>query len=241
MSMLTNFIFCKKSNIVFAYVPKVACTNWKCILRYLDGQADYLNAQLAHDRKLSGLAYLSNLSAGEDLLANPLIPKLTCVRNPYTRILSAYLNKVKPFAIDNATPEWDPYFHMVFQEIDSFRKQHHASLPAVSFHCFLDWLETAGTPLTKNEHWVPQTDILGKGEVVFNYIGHFENLATDAPNLLERMGCDIPFPSQKAVNFPSTRAAELTGNYFTSVEIEQVRRIYAADFLHLKYDPSVLP
>ncbi len=239
--MLTNFIYCKKSDIVFAYVPKVACTNWKCILRYLDGHANYLDAQLAHDRKRSGLAYLSTLASGSDLLANPYVPKLTCVRNPFTRILSAYLNKVKPFAIDNAAIEWDPYFHMVFQEIDAFRKQHHPALPAVSFYCFLDWLKTSGAPLTKNEHWIPQTEILGKGEVAFDYIGHFENLATDAPILLERMGCDIPFPSQKAVNFPSTRATELTGNYYSSIEVEQVSQIYASDFSYLGYDPSALP
>lgn len=241
MAILTNFIYSKKAGVVFAYVPKVACTNWKCILRYLDGHADYLDAQIAHDRKRSGLAYLSTLPGGADLLTNPDVPKLTCVRNPYTRILSAYLNKVKPFAFDNASPAWDPYFHKVYHEIDAFRKQRHPDLPAVSFHCFLDWLENSGNPLVKNEHWILQTDILGKGEVAFDYMGHFENLATDAPILLERMGCDIPFPTQKAVNFPSTRATELTGNYFSSFEVEQVRRIYAADFAHLGYDPSVLP
>ena len=241
MTLLNNFIFCKKSNIVFAYVPKVACTNWKCILRYLDGHADYLDAQIAHDRKRSGLAYLSTLPGGADLLANPDVPKLTCVRNPYTRILSAYLNKIKPFAVDKVSPDWDPYFHMVFQEINAFRQQRHPELPVVSFRCFLDWLENSGNALVKNEHWIAQTEILGKGEVAFDYMGHFENLATDAPILLERMGCDIPFPSQKAVNFPSTRATELTRNYFSSIEIEQVRRIYVSDFSCLTYDPSVLP
>ena len=241
MLILSHFIYSKKAGVVFAYIPKVACTNWKCILRYLDGHTDYLDAQIAHDRKRSGLAYLSTLPDGADLLSNPNVPKLTCVRNPYTRILSAYLNKVKPFAIDNATKERDSYFHMVFQEIDSFRKQHHPTLPAVNFYCFLDWLESSGNPLTRNEHWLLQAEILGQREVAFDFIGHFENLAADAPILLERMDCDIPFPSQKAVNFPSTRAAELTGNYFTDVEIEQVKRIYAADFSYLEYDPSVLP
>jgi hypothetical protein len=110
MALLTHSIHSKKANVIFGYVPKVACTNWKCILRYLDGHADYLDAQIAHDRKRSGLAYLSELPNGLDMLHDDSIPKLTCVRNPYTRVLSAYLNKVKPFALEGATAERDAYF-----------------------------------------------------------------------------------------------------------------------------------
>jgi len=236
MVMLSHFIYSKRNNFIFTYIPKVACTNWKCILRYLDGHADYLNTQIAHDRVRSGLAYLSTLQDGEVLLREPTIPKFTCVRNPYTRILSAYLNKVKPFALDNATSERDPYFYMIFQKIDAFRKSEFSDTQFVSFGCFLKWIEASGDPLTRNEHWIPQTEILGTGEVFFDYIGRFENIQDDAPKLLELMKCDIPFPSQQTVKFPPTHASDLIKTYYEVDDYRTVNRIYDSDFEYLVYD-----
>lgn len=239
MSMLDHFIYSAKAQVIFAYIPKVACTNWKCILRYLDGHADYLDPQIAHDRKRSGLAYLSTMDNGKTMLTDDAIPKLTCVRNPYTRILSAYLNKVKPFATDGAPPDRDRYFYDVFLRMEVFRKESRPNEHVMSFDCFLDWLEFSGDPLVSNEHWTPQTAIVGEGEVNFDYIGKFEQLETDAPILLQRMRCDIPFPSHEAVKFPPTRASELVRTYYTPSAIEKVQRIYAKDFEFLNYGTEV--
>ena len=238
MKILDNFIWSSRAGIVFAYVPKVACTNWKCVLRYLDGHSDYLDAQIAHDRQRSGLTYLTTLAQAEDLIKNPKVPKLTCVRNPYSRILSAYLNKIKPFAYDNATVDRDSYFHMVFQVIDAYRKFACPNYNVVSFSCFLRWIELSEDPLVHNEHWIPQTSILGQGDVTFDYIGKLENILTDAPILLSLMGCNIPFPSQQAVAFPPTHASTLIQNYYSQDEYDAVRRIYAQDFDHLGYNPQ---
>jgi chondroitin 4-sulfotransferase 11/chondroitin 4-sulfotransferase 13/dermatan 4-sulfotransferase 1 len=236
MVALRNFIFLQKFNIVFAYIPKVACPNWKCILRYLEGYSDYLNPKTAHDRKLSGLKFLSNISNGQDCLKDSKILKYTCVRNPYTRILSAYLNKVKPFGYDEVKIKQQPYFHNIFVQIDSFRKASLTEYQDVSFSCFLRWLELSEDPLTRNEHWVPQTSIIGQGEVVFDFIGRFENLQIDAPILLARMGCDIEFPSQKAIKLPPTRANELLDSYYSKNDYELVNRLYASDFQYLGYN-----
>ncbi|MFT4851511.1 MAG: hypothetical protein ACI83B_004077 [Sediminicola sp.] len=46
----------EKQSFIFVYNPKVACTNWKCILRYINGhKEDYLSARIAHNKELSGL------------------------------------------------------------------------------------------------------------------------------------------------------------------------------------------
>ena len=107
MQNFENFIWVKSRSLVFVYVPKVACTNWKCVMRYLEGYEDYLDSRKAHDRKLGGLTYLSQCEDRDRILADTNIPKFSFVRNPYTRILSAYLNKVRPFALDGRGPEWD--------------------------------------------------------------------------------------------------------------------------------------
>ncbi len=241
MAILDNFIYSRNANVIFAYIPKVACTNWKCILRYLDGHKDYLDARLAHDRNKSGLSYISKMPNGIDLLMDKNIAKLTCVRNPYSRILSAYLNKIKPFAQDNAPPDRDVYFYQVFTVIDQYRQIKHPELEYVDFSCFLEWIELSGDPLAGNEHWIPQTEILGKSEYIFDFIGRIENLHKDAQIILDWLKCDIPFPTQQAVNFPPTRASESIDTYYTQIEMEQVQRIFRDDFSFLQYAATNLP
>ncbi len=91
----SNFIYDKTGGFIFAYVPKVACTNWKSLLRYMAGQADWLDSKLVHDKAGGGLHYLDLNGGDVDLLSDPGIPKYTMVRDPYSRVLSAYLNKVE--------------------------------------------------------------------------------------------------------------------------------------------------
>jgi hypothetical protein len=77
---------------------------------------------------------------------------------------------------------------------------------AVTFGCIRKWQEDSGDPLVDNDHWIPQTTILGKDEVCFEYIGKLENISQDAEIILEKMECDIPFPTQHTVRFAPTNA-----------------------------------
>lgn len=45
-----NFIYDEARGFVFAYVPKVACTNWKSLLRFMAGEKDWLDNRRAHDK-----------------------------------------------------------------------------------------------------------------------------------------------------------------------------------------------
>jgi hypothetical protein len=238
---LENFIYNSNRNFVFAYVPKVACTNWKCILRYLDGNSNYLDARLAHDREKSGLVFLSALPHRLQLLSSREVPKYTFVRSPYTRVLSAYLNKIEPFASGNATPARDPHFYTVFERIDLFRRDvRHEDAP-VNFDCFVEWLETSGDPLTENEHWLPQSVILSPTEIEYSYVGRFEKIENDAKKLLDMIKCDIDFPTQEAVKFPGTNARQQLCRHYTMRSIETVKRIYHSDFDNFGYDRNDMP
>jgi hypothetical protein len=90
-----NFIWQERFAYIFAYVPKVACTNWKCVLRHQIGASDYLNPRLAHDREQSGLTFLSEEPRAHELLADPLLAKYAIVREPFSRALSAYLDNTR--------------------------------------------------------------------------------------------------------------------------------------------------
>lgn len=237
------FIVGPERRYLFGFVPKSACTNWKCVLRHEHGQEDYLNPRLAHDMKNGGLPFLSEEKNPWQLLRDPQVKKFTCVRNPYTRVLSAYLNKIEPFVRRCEPDHLRKGLLKVYEAIDEFRALCLPEKPEVDFECFLTWLDYArpGDPFAKNQHWRPQTQIIGNGQVDFDFIARFENLATDAPELLRRMGSAVEFPSQEQVKFPPTGADQKTRGYYTPLAVELVRRIYGPDFDYLGYDPDRQP
>ncbi|GAB0490633.1 hypothetical protein MMPV_001870 [Pyropia vietnamensis] len=92
----SRILVSERRKVLFCPIPKAANSNWKYLLRRLEGYGDYANLSKLHNPALSGLRYLSDYSAGEaaTLLADPTYTKFVFVRDPYTRLLSAYMDKI---------------------------------------------------------------------------------------------------------------------------------------------------
>ena len=230
---LRQFIYLEERRFIFVSVPKVACTNWKALCRYLSGHADYLDSGLAHNRVKSGLSYLSNFHHWEEILCDPKIFKFAFVRNPFTRALSAYLNKIEPFVRGE---DWQSkHYRAVYMAIDNYRQQSGRKPVGVTFRLFLEWIANSGHPRVEDPHWLPQSLILEPSVVSYDFIGRFENLQTDARLVLRQIGCDIAFPTQEDLEFPSTNAANLLDGYYLDEELDLVRQIYRDDFISFGY------
>lgn len=232
-----NFIFDDRRRFIFAFVPKVACTNWKAILRHMAGHHDYLNNRLAHDRKSSGLHYLDLTGPESALLDDPKVPRYSFVRDPYARALSAYLNKIESRIPRLGSSDTSDHFLKVTREIDAFRRDRlgQDSYPAIDFEVFLLFLTFSGSPFRRDEHWQSQTSLLAWPHVRFDFIGRFENLVADSSEILRRMGCDVPFPTQKQVSFPATGAVDLLTSYLTPACAQLIEQLYPADFDNFAY------
>lgn len=94
-SLRSNVLFYKNLNISYNFIPKVACTTLKYTLGIANGSL--LPWQDPHYDRVSELVCLSRAIHFSAI-------KLVVLRNPYTRIASAYLNKIADpvewFAID---------------------------------------------------------------------------------------------------------------------------------------------
>lgn len=236
--MYKNFIYNAEWSFVFAYVPKVACTNWKAVLRRLNGAEDWLDPQLAHDEERNGLTYLEpnpHLTGGG-------LPegaaRYAMVRDPYERALSAYLNKVEQ-RLESVENEPFGFWDQVILEIESFRSEvlGDDAFPAMSFEVFLRWLRDSGAWKTQDEHWASQTRLLCVPTVSFDFIGRFENFHEDSAKLLALMDADVSLPSQNEIRFAPTHARARFEAYYTSACCELVEEIYAADFDNFGYKP----
>lgn len=231
-----NFIITKDKKFIFSYNPKVACTNWKCVLRYYEGFTEsYLDAKVAHDRERSGLEFLSNLENSQDYLTDEGIKKFSFVRDPYSRIVSAYANKIEPLISGQRSSKQDnPYFYDIFKTIQGFKGKEITD-PIIGFVYFLEWLIEVDDFHTNNEHWLPQSKLLDIENVQYDYVGRLENIDDDASVILKELGLDISFPSQKDVRFAPTNASSRLKTFLTKESVELINAIYSADFVNFKY------
>ncbi len=226
-----NFIYMEDRGFIFAYVPKAACTNWKSLLRYMAGHEDWLDNRLAHDKVNGGLRYLDLEGPDAELLSRPDIKKYTMVRDPYSRVLSAYLNKVEQRLPVKPEGEGD-HFDQIVRDIEAYRRDAlgNSAYPDITFEVFLLWLRDSGSWFAKDEHWAPQTVLLRQPEVKFDIIGRFEQLEKDSRKILDAMGCDQQFPSQKAVNFAPMNTQSKEDQYYDRQTRKLVDDIYTEDF-----------
>ena len=240
-----NFIYDEKRGFVFAYVPKVACTNWKSVFRYLAGFPDYLDNRLAHDKILGGLRYLDLTGTDLGLLSDPGIAKYTFVRNPYSRALSGFLNKIQS-SLPLLHSASDNHWIKITRKVEEFRitTLDSTAYPIINFEIFLLWLHHGASHFRNDEHWQKQSVLLRWPTVRFNFIGRMESLEADAKYLLEEIGCDIAFPTQKDVNFAPTKATDKLEAYMTPACRSLIEQIFSDDFVNFGYaisNPLVMP
>jgi len=171
-------IVIRKFRLIFFHVPKVACEEFKKLFRRVEGYEDWATSynnppglyspdkplsRLPHDPEINGLTYLTQLPLDEanKILNDPTWTKAIFLRDPITRFLSAYLDKIR-------------------------RHNPNAEMRKLSFEEFITKVEQG----LKNRHWNPQSQFydLDKWLPVIDFVGSFESLAEDTETLLRKLG-----------------------------------------------------
>jgi len=137
------------------------------------------------------------------------------VRNPFSRVASAYLDKIA-----------------------SGKYRERLDLPAdFDFPTFCDFLADGG--LQRNIHWMPQTAITPFAIDSFDFIGRFESLDHD----LARLTRHIHGREQPVITLAShaTHAGERLDELYGERERRMIAELYADDFTAFGYDADELP
>lgn len=217
-----DFVVNDEMRVVYQAIPKVACTTWKNVMAHLAG-IDVSNARMLHSRKSGGLNQVRRPSHRQIELWNRDYFTFTFIRNPWTRTLSAYLNK---FAKDRESGS-SRYF------IDYARKH-----GIDSFETFIRHLE-ASKPGGMNAHWAPQSLLLNPRVIDFDFIGRFENMEADSVHVLGRLGIGGTLGGF-SLSPHRTNADERISEYYTPERVDRVGRLFADDVQLGGYQPPEL-
>ncbi|KAF1380485.1 hypothetical protein PFLUV_G00164220 [Perca fluviatilis] len=229
---LDNFIVDDKQCIVYCFIPKVACTNWKTVMFVLNQSKPYpdpksINVDLVHD--IDKLVYLNAFPREEIEAKLKNYTKFMFVRDPFTRLISAYRDKFL---------QWhDEYYYLNFsREIlrlygnltNPPRTVKEASVTELhpSFYNFIQYLLDPRTEEKQpfDLHWKQMYRQCHPCLIQYDFLGHQETLQQDAQQLLRmlKLENDIKFPpSYENMTSPSS-----VSEWFSTVPLEDRRKLY---------------
>ena len=214
--------------LLYCYIPKVACSNWKRVLMVMNGDAaDPWKIKTAdvHNRSLGYFRYLNQYSPEEIVHRLNTYYKFLFVRHPFERLVSAYRNKFV-----------DSYNYTLFKEmygrfiIRKYRrnadKRSLKTGDGVSFSEFAEFLHNSDSEFM-DWHWKQYDTLCHPCLIYYDFIGHFENLYEEADQLLDilQVSDTVKFPRNKTSQYKlSTKV--IARRYLNSLSEEAKKNLY---------------
>lgn len=211
----------RRHRAVFVEVPKAGCTVVKRVLQHSErGDESYEEPESVHDRSTSPLgAPMRDGFDVDEIFAGDTYFRFAFVRNPYSRALSCYLEKIAGQ-----------------QRLRDLR------LPKLGFEPreqvgFTDFLRRVAEqrPREMDIHWAPQHHLLSLAKVSYGFLGRFESFADDLHAVIDRLGLNAPPQLLGQPTSHTTHASDKVRDYFDDESVGLVRQIYRRDFEALGY------
>ncbi len=211
-----------RHRVVYVETPKAGCTTVKRVLQIVETGSEDGLARNVHERSTSPLkSPETSVFSPEEIYASPEIFRFCIVRNPYTRVVSAYLDKL-------VTNKWEA------------RRR----LPRLGFTpdaeiTLLQFLQTIARQESAHMdiHWMPQAVLLQPDKVRYDVIGRLEKFDADFAAIMQRVA---PAFLDKYSTFDysphRTGAAQRIAELVGPEEEKLIRQIYADDFRVFGYD-----
>lgn len=254
---LDHLIVDDRHGVIYCFVPKVACTNWKRIMIVLsqnlkspDG-TPYRNpldipSYVSHNATLHltfNRFWRRFGRASRRLMRHKLktYTKFIFVRDPFVRLISAFRNKFHQ-------PNEDFYRQfgsVMLQRYANISKPpgsaHEAFAAGIrpSFQNFVKYLLDSRTETKEpfNEHWRQVYRLCHPCQIEYDFIGKLETLDDDAEQLLRILGMD------KQIRFPpgyrNKTAVNWERDWFANVSLAdrtKLYNLYEPDFRLFGYD-----
>ncbi|CAI5963106.1 unnamed protein product [Closterium sp. NIES-65] len=196
---LQQMLVDEELKVVYCFVPKAACTSWKVWFRQqlskrLGSMKSYGVPEriIVHNPQQSGLSIMGYGFEEHDnirFLTRPDFFKFSFVRNPFTRIASAYLNKHVDGGYPHDRKYWNERFFAGLQAYNELMKSQNGS-DFIPFSTFMSFLQMQATRYVArmDPHVRPQINLCKLNSIRYDFIGRFENLEEDVAKVMRQFG-----------------------------------------------------
>ena len=232
-----NLIVDTNYKLVYCNVPKVACTNWKLVFEKLAGlvKTGEKVAQVKINYNLRRkLTYMSNFT--HDLAQETINKSLVFMfaRHPFTRLLSAYRNKLD---LNNTSTFLDVYKRRMGMNIltalygqqDTNRSNWVYNL---TFSGFLEFLSDSKYLKSyfdfRNIHWREIYQHCSPCSINYDFIGKFETLDNDVNYLfkLAKLEGVVKFEGPEGSSPTFSGKTTTLHRYYDDVPVGIIQRLY---------------
>ncbi len=207
--------------------PKSASTGILRALQLAEVDGDTARVpEFIHDRAHSPLLNISGSQfSPEEIFGGAEFFRFTYVRNPFSRALSAYLEKV------------------VREPAERARLLPTLGLATDAQISFLEFLTAIHNQRDswRDIHWATQTRLIQCRNFGYHFIGRFESFSTTFPQILARLGVGSQYFDEQSMPAHATNASAHIESQIGVEERRMILTIYEADFENFGYgrDPSV--
>lgn len=217
-----------KNSYVYCETAKAACTTIKRTLMNLELEETNFRPEKVHlDFLSTPFVKLFQIQFSEfiEILQNNEFYKFSFVRNPYTRILSCYLDKIVGNKIQKK---------IILKIMGMDENNLDVN---IGFEQFVDAISQQ-TPKEMNQHWRIQYHSLFGGLIHFDFIGRVENFNEDLQVIDRRLDGKI-LRNHENVFWHATKSNQKIAEFYTERIAEKVARVYAVDFEKYGYSTNL--
>ena len=238
-----------KHKLMFCYIPKVGCSNWKRILMILQDNSrsiDDIDSREAHAR--NKLPVLRQYTGKQLQRRMRTYRKFLWVRHPLSRITSAYKNKYADLKVLRTAP-------MVLKRY-AFRimRKYRANptkreLQTGENITWSEWLQYIADPTEQDKfdrHWKEMYKLCSPCAIDYDYIGKLENTKEEADYIMDKLEVShiVRYPSNENSHPTNTSVHGAQGQFVnaTKFQLRRISQIYDLDFQLFGYSkPTILP
>ncbi|XP_063969513.1 carbohydrate sulfotransferase 11-like [Lytechinus pictus] len=225
--MLSHVYVIPKFKILYCAIPKAGCTNWKQMILNISGYGDILEdmkessgAYSVHDLMNHAYKPISKLDPDRARETLKTYKSFMFVRNPYSRLLSAYQDKI----LQDEHSKWrDEMLEWIISNDPKVAADVFLGKRNFTFEEFLTFYLS---PIDNNPHWKEYYRLCFPCLVNYDFIGKLETMREDSKYILEtlfQVNSSLSLSKSKRVTDSSSYGS--LRDLYSSIPRDLLRRI----------------
>ncbi|XP_071949942.1 carbohydrate sulfotransferase 11-like [Antedon mediterranea] len=233
----------EKYKLVYCQTPKAGTDSWCKLFLVLSGYKSYTEVLKMNVMNVSAawkkhVPKLSQFTPAKQRYILSNYTKIMIVRNPLTRLLSAFNDK----AVAKNKSDYNLSFQRQLskQILQDFRTGNVSGQYDPTFNEFIRMI--VSTESINNIHWRNMHQICFPCDIKYDIIGRFEHIEDDSNYILRLVGSDIRFPKSTGTHFTnSSHRAKIKQGYakIPRSDMKSIYRKYKLDFLLFGYEQEI--